>query len=53
MQGSRINDQRSEPPVLQPAPTVPDEDFFALIQRVQSKRIDAQRADKGPKEQNK
>ncbi|XP_071802231.1 G-protein-signaling modulator 2-like [Asterias amurensis] len=49
-QGSRINDQRSEPPVLQPAPTVPDEDFFALIQRVQSKRMDAQRADNGPKE---
>lgn len=26
-------------------PTVPDEDFFSLIQRVQAKRMDEQRVD--------
>ena len=27
-----------------PAPTVPDEDFFSLIQRLQSERIEDQRS---------
>lgn len=39
-----MNDQRSEPPPMRPAPTVPDEDFFSLILRLQSNRIDDQRA---------
>lgn len=39
LQSSRINDQRCS---LPPAPD-PDEDFFSLIQRVQSKRMDEQR----------
>ena len=42
-QGSRIEDQRSEMPA-RTAPTVPDEDFFCLIQRVQSDRLDEQRS---------
>lgn len=41
---SRIDDQRCSPPEAGPhAPTVPDEDFFSLIQRVQAKRMDEQR----------
>lgn len=44
LQSSRIDDQRCSPPDLGPrAPTVPDEDFFSLIQRVQAKRMDEQR----------
>lgn len=43
-QSSRIDDQRCSPPEGGPhAPTVPDEDFFSLIQRVQAKRMDEQR----------
>lgn len=44
VQSSRIDDQRCSPPEGGPrAPTVPDEDFFSLIQRVQAKRMDEQR----------
>lgn len=44
VQPSRIDDQRCSPPDAGPhAPTVPDEDFFSLIQRVQAKRMDEQR----------
>lgn len=44
VQSSRIDDQRCSPPDAGPhAPTVPDEDFFSLIQRVQAKRMDEQR----------
>ncbi|XP_070582112.1 G-protein-signaling modulator 2-like isoform X4 [Ptychodera flava] len=43
-QGSRIDDQRSNPPAALTAPTVPDEDFFNLIQRLQSGRIEEQRS---------
>lgn len=44
LQSSRIDDQRCSPPDSGPrAPTVPDEDFFSLIQRVQAKRMDEQR----------
>lgn len=43
MQESRINDQRCDPDLIQKAPTVPDEDFFGLILRLQSNRIDEQR----------
>ena len=44
VQSSRIDDQRCSPPEAGPhAPTVPDEDFFSLIQRVQAKRMDEQR----------
>ena len=42
-QESRINDQRCDPDLIQQAPTVPDEDFFGLILRLQSNRIDEQR----------
>ena len=43
-QSARIDDQRCSPPEAGPhAPTVPDEDFFSLIQRVQAKRMDEQR----------
>lgn len=42
-QGTRMEDQRSSIPVSRPAPTVPDEDFFSLIQKVQSSRLDEQR----------
>lgn len=45
-QSSRIDDQRCPPPdVLPRGPTMPDEDFFSLIQRVQAKRMDEQRVD--------
>lgn len=45
-QSSRIDDQRCPPPDGVPrGPTVPDEDFFSLIQRVQAKRMDEQRVD--------
>lgn len=43
LQGSRIEDQRSAMPPPRPAPTVPDEDFFSLIQKVQSSRLEEQR----------
>lgn len=44
LQSSRIDDQRCSPPEAgQHALTVPDEDFFSLIQRVQAKRMDEQR----------
>ncbi|XP_006813223.1 G-protein-signaling modulator 2-like [Saccoglossus kowalevskii] len=43
-QGSRIEDQRSNPPPPPKAPTVPDEDFFNLIQRLQSGRLEEQRS---------
>lgn len=46
LQSSRIDDQRCAPPSPTPrGPTVPDEDFFSLIQRVQAKRMDEQRVD--------
>ncbi|KAH3793180.1 hypothetical protein DPMN_146685 [Dreissena polymorpha] len=41
--GSRIDDQRSALPHNRPAPTVPDEDFFGLIQKVQSSCLEEQR----------
>uniref|UniRef100_UPI002953AB54 G-protein-signaling modulator 1-like n=1 Tax=Panthera onca TaxID=9690 RepID=UPI002953AB54 len=45
-QSARIDDQRCPPPdVLPRGPTMPDEDFFSLIQRVQAKRMDEQRVD--------
>ena len=53
MQGTRIEDQRSSLPGVEPpqppgppipAPTIPDEDFFSLICRLQGGRIDDQRA---------
>jgi len=62
MQGTRIEDQRSSLPageegegeiaalVPPPAPTMPDEDFFSLICRLQGGRIDDQRAFLGPRE---
>jgi len=45
VQGSRIDDQRSALPHNnnRSAPTVPDEDFFSLIQKVQSSRLEEQR----------
>ena len=43
-QAHRIEDQRSEPPLHRQAPTVPDEDFFGLILRLQSNRMDDQRS---------
>ena len=43
LQGSRIDDQRSDLPQGRQAPTVPDEDFFGLIQKVQSSRLEEQR----------
>lgn len=46
IQSSRIDDQRCAPPDSIPrGPTMPDEDFFSLIQRVQAKRMDEQRVD--------
>lgn len=46
LQSSRIDDQRCAPPDSIPrGPTMPDEDFFSLIQRVQAKRMDEQRVD--------
>ncbi|XP_032073726.1 G-protein-signaling modulator 2 [Thamnophis elegans] len=43
-QGSRLDDQRCEPPPNIPkGPTVPDEDFFSLILRSQENRMDEQR----------
>ena len=41
-----MEDQRSTLPPENnnpPAPTVPDDDFFSLIQRIQSNRLDEQR----------
>jgi len=40
-QASRMDDQRSSMP---PAPTLPDDDFFNLVQRLQSDRLEAQRS---------
>lgn len=43
-QGSRLNDQRcAAPPSTTKGPTVPDEDFFSLILRSQSNRMEEQR----------
>jgi len=55
-QSSRLEDQRSSLPTTPQSPgnhslprnrglTVPDEDFFLLIARLQDKRMDDQRAD--------
>jgi G-protein signaling modulator 2 len=44
-----MEDQRSAIPITRPAPTVPDEDFFSLIQKVQSSRLDEQRT-RAPKQ---
>ena len=43
LQATRIDDQRCEFPTVPRGPTVPDEDFFNLIIRLQSKRINTQR----------
>ncbi len=52
VQSSRIDDQRCSPPEGGPrALTVPDEDFFSLIQRVQAKRMDEQRVQLSSDEQ--
>lgn len=43
-QGSRLDDQRcAAPPSVNTGPTVPDEDFFGLIARSQSNRMEEQR----------
>lgn len=43
-QGSRLDDQRCAAPSATPAgPTVPDDDFFSLILRSQSNRMEEQR----------
>jgi len=43
MQGSRLEDQRSS--MRRPvASTVPDNDFFNLVQRLQSNRMEGQRS---------
>ncbi|XP_049885839.1 G-protein-signaling modulator 2 isoform X2 [Pectinophora gossypiella] len=48
VQGSRLEDQRSELPRPKPeeqrAKTVPDDDFFALLMRAQAGRMEDQRA---------
>ena len=44
IQGSRIDDQRTSLPDVITAPTVPDEDFFSLLQRIQSDCLDEQRS---------
>ncbi|XP_048488923.1 G-protein-signaling modulator 2 isoform X1 [Plutella xylostella] len=46
VQGSRLEDQRSELPRPKPEPakTVPDDDFFALLMRAQAGRMEDQRA---------
>jgi len=55
-QGSRLEDQRSTLPdtggLQQRGLTVPDEDFFTLIARLQDKRMDDQRADIKDKNRN-
>lgn len=40
-----MEDQRSE---LPPAPTVPDDDFFGLLQRLQASRYEDQRSSLAP-----
>ena len=49
MKGTRLEDQRSALPDTSPrrhrGPTMPDEDFFSLIMRLQSGRLEDQRAD--------
>lgn len=43
-QGSRLDDQRCAAPAAANAgPTVPDDDFFSLILRSQSNRMEEQR----------
>lgn len=42
-QENRINDQRCDPDLVHQALTIQDEDFFGLILRLQSNRIDEQR----------
>lgn len=47
IQGSRLEDQRSELPRPKPEErpkTVPDDDFFALLMRAQAGRMEDQRA---------
>ena len=49
VQGARIEEQRSALPsvslaTVTSAPTVPDEDFITLIQRLQSNRLEEQRS---------
>jgi G-protein signaling modulator 2 len=43
LQSSRIDDQRTELPV-QSALTVPDQDLFNLVQKMQSSRMNEQRS---------
>ena len=43
-QGARINDQRSPDPIQYRKSTMPSEDFFNLIQHLQSTRIEEQRS---------
>jgi G-protein signaling modulator 2 len=58
-QSSRLEDQRSVLPEDGTAaensrgPTVPDEDFFSLIARLQEGRMDDQRADIKDKNRNR
>lgn len=48
-QGSRLDDQRcAAPPSVNSGPTVPDEDFFGLIVRSQSNRMEEQRVPPPP-----
>ena len=42
-QASRMDDQRSSMRQVT-APTLPDDDFFNLVQRLQSNRLEAQRS---------
>lgn len=49
LQGSRLDDQRcAAPPAVNSGPTVPDEDFFGLIVRSQSNRMEEQRVPPPP-----
>ncbi len=43
-----MEDQRSELPQMPPAPTVPDDDFFGLLQRLQASRYEDQRSSLAP-----
>lgn len=43
IQGNRFEDQRSAPPRV-PGLTIPDEDFFNMIVRLQSHRLEDQRS---------
>ncbi|GBP68435.1 G-protein-signaling modulator 2 [Eumeta japonica] len=57
VQGSRFEEQRSDPPPRQStSKTLPDEDFFSMLMRVQAGRMDDQRATipiKGNRQNNK